>query len=205
MRAFCRFPFLAAAFVVPLLAQQTSLFEYDHSVPFQYQEQLIRRDGSIEVLSAHFQNPKGGNVPMLVVRPTGKGRFAGIVYQHGGGQSLVTYLSEAEVLARAGAISLLLDAPGPGNGSRKPESEQSAAEFRDSYAEIVICYRRAIDYLQTLNNVDPARIGFVGHSYGGIMGGALVTVEAASPKLRLDRRRGTIHPAYRRDADRLLE
>src|SRR3989442_372369 len=92
-------------------AQQPSLFEYDRSVAFQYQEELIRKDAAIEIAGASFQSPKGGKVNMLVVRPVGKGPFAGIVYQHGGVTTVLTYLAEAEVLARAGALSLILDAP----------------------------------------------------------------------------------------------
>lgn len=68
---------------------------------------------------------------MLVVRPVGKGPFAGIIYQHGGGQSMMTYLAEAEVLARAGAVSLILDAPGNAPGKFKPVPEMSGAEFRE--------------------------------------------------------------------------
>ena len=173
MRAFWMMAFTAAAF-----AQQPALFEYDRSVPFQYQEELLRRDGQIEVAGAGFQSPKGGKVNMIVVRPVGKGPFAGIVLQHGGGQSMMTYLAEAEVLARAGAVSLILDAPGSAPGKWKPEDQMTPAEFRDYYAEIVICYRRAIDYLQSLKIIDPARIAFVGHSYGGIMGGVLVGLDS---------------------------
>ena len=172
MRALWMMAFAAAA-----SAQPAALFEYDRTVPFQYQEEIIRRDSRVEIAGAGFQSPKGGKVNMIVVRPTGKGPFAGIVYQHGGGQSMTTYVAEAEVLARAGAVSLILDAPGTAPGKWKPEVQQTAADFRDYNAEITICYRRAIDYLQSLKNIDPERIGFVGHSYGGIMGGALVTVE----------------------------
>src|ERR1043165_4181090 len=95
-----------------VLGQQPGLFDYDRSVPFPYQEEIIHKDGRIEVAGAGFQSPKGGKVNMIVVRPVGKGPFAGVIFQHGGGQSMLTYLAEAEVLARAGAVSLILDAPG---------------------------------------------------------------------------------------------
>ena len=157
-------------------AQPSGLFDYDHSVPFRYQEEMIERDAGIDVAGAGFQSPKGGKVNMIVVRPRGKGPYAGIVWQHGGDQSMLTYLSEARVLARAGAVSLILDAPGAVSG-RKPANEMSGAELRDYNAEIVICERRAVDYLETLENVDPARIAFAGHSYGAITGGVLVGIE----------------------------
>src|ERR1051326_6809677 len=141
---------------VPLLsvAQQPALFDYDHTVPFQYQEEIIRKDALFEIAGAGFQSPRGGKVNMLVVRPVGKGPFAAIIYQHGGGQTMLTYLAEAEVLARAGALSLILDAPGSPPGKFRPIAEMTAAELRDYNAEIVICYRRAIDYLESLPAVD---------------------------------------------------
>jgi len=168
---------------VPLLsvAQQPALFDYDHTVPFQYQEEIIRKDARVEIAGAGFQSPRGGKVNMLVVRPVGKGPFAAIIYQHGGGQSMLTYLAEAETLARAGAVSLILDAPGNAPGKFKPIAERNAEEFRDYYTEVVVCYRRAIDYLESLKSVDRSRIGFVGHSFGGVMGGVLVGID---PRVR---------------------
>ena len=87
----------------PCRGQAPALFDYDHSVPYQYQEERISGDSQIEILGAGFQSPKGGRVRMFVVRPVGKGPYAGIIYQHGGGTSLFTYIGEAEVLARAPA------------------------------------------------------------------------------------------------------
>lgn len=162
--------------VAPALVQQPAPYEYDRTVPFQYQEQVFEKDGQMEAAGAGFQSPKGGKVNMIVVRPVGRGLFAGIVYQHGGGQSMATYLAEAEVLARAGAVSLILDAPGAGPGSPPPPAGKGAG-MRDYYIALTVCYRRAIDYLGTLPSVDPARIAFVGHSYGAISGSALIQVE----------------------------
>ena len=169
--------------LLPLIAvsqqhsRQPGLFDYDRSIPFEYQEDLIRKDAQVEIAGAGFQSPRGGKVNMLVVRPIGKGPLAGIVYQHGGGQSMMTYLVEAKVLARAGAMSLILEAPGAAPGKFKPMEQMGGAEMRDYNAEIVVCYRRAIDYLLSLKTIDPERIGFVGHSYGGIMGGVLAGID----------------------------
>jgi dienelactone hydrolase len=159
-----------------LLAQPANPYEYSRSVPFQYQEEIVRNDRGIEVAGAGFQSPKGGKVNMLVVRPTGPGPFAGIIYQHGGGQTMLSYLAEAEVLARAGAVSLILDAPGTGPGAPPPPAGKGVA-MREHFVELTVCYRRAIDYLESLKSVDRKRIAFVGHSYGSVAGAALVAHE----------------------------
>jgi len=158
-------------------AQHPALFDYDHAIPFGYEEEVFRKEAQFEAAGAGFASPRGGKVNLLVVRPVGKGPFAAVVYQHGGGQDMTTYLAEAEVMARAGAVSLILDAPGTAPGKFKPMGQMSAAELRDYDSEIVVCYRRALDYLESLKTVDGGRIGFVGHSYGGIMGGVLAGVD----------------------------
>jgi len=171
------FPCICVALpVAPAAAQHSPLADYDHTVPFQYQEEPVEKDNQIEVAGAGFQSPMGGKVNMLVVRPRGAGPYAAIVYQHGGGQSMPTYLAEAEVLARAGAVSLILDVPGSGPGKRTA-LEDKGAEMRASYAEMAVCFRRAVDYLQSLQIVDPSRMAFVGHSYGAIAGSVLVRTE----------------------------
>jgi pimeloyl-ACP methyl ester carboxylesterase len=166
------------ALALPMFGQPSrALVEYDSSVPLQYQEELFEKKPGIEIAGAGFQSPKGGKVNMIVVRPAGSGPYAGIIFQHGGGQSMATYVGEAEVLARMGALSLILDAPGAAPGKFKPVNEMTGSEMRDYDAEIVICARRAVDYLQLLKHIDPARIAFVGHSYGANTGAVLSATE----------------------------
>ena len=160
-----------------LSAQTPALFDYDHALPFDYQEEIGRKDPQFECAGAGLQVPRIGKLNMLVVRPVGKGPFPAIVYQHGGGQNMLTYLAEAEVMARAGAVSLILDAPPASPEPSKPLAEMSPAEIREENAGIVVCYRRTLDYLDSLKTIDAARIGFVGHSYGGILAGVLAGID----------------------------
>lgn len=161
-----------------LSAQAPALFHYDRTVPFQYQEQTSHKDSRVEIAGAGLAIPGRGKLNILVVRPaTGHGPFPAILYQHGGGQNMLTYLAEAQVMARAGAACLILDAPPASPLPSKPLEEDSAAEIRDENAGIVVCYRRTLDYLMSLQSIDPARIGLVGHSIGGIMAGILAGID----------------------------
>jgi len=171
--AYSLVPFLALAMTA---FAQSGLYDYDRTAPFDYREELIRRDARIEIAGASFRSPKGGRVNMIVVRPRGSGPYAGVIYQHGGGQTMMTYIADAEVMARAGAIALILDAPGSGPGAPQTPADKGDAA-REFYVELTVCYRRAIDYLESLKTVDAKRIAFVGHSYGGISGSALVAMD----------------------------
>ena len=50
-------------------------------------------------------------------------------------------------------------------------------EARDFRAETVIIERRVLDLLLQQPGVDPKRIAYIGHSYGGIAGGVLAGIE----------------------------
>jgi dienelactone hydrolase len=55
--------------------------------------------------------------------------------------------------------------------------EYTPTKDRDMYTQEIIDLRRAIDVLTSLQEVDPERIGFIGHSYGAHVGGLLSGVE----------------------------
>lgn len=84
-------------------------------------------------------------------------------------------------LARAGAVSISIDAPWARPEPWKTEDEGGHITHpevdRDIYVQTVVDLRRAVDILLSRNDVDPKRIGFVGHSYGATWGGVLAGVE----------------------------
>src|SRR5579864_3315228 len=86
-------------------------FDYDHTQPFDTTcKPLPRADA--EVRGCGFTGPRGGRVNFIQVSPKGlKPPFAGAIFQHGGGQSMTNYLSEALILAHVGVVSMLVDAP----------------------------------------------------------------------------------------------
>jgi len=82
--------------VIPLPAQQPKLFDYDRSAPFQYDQEVFGSDPRLVAAGASIAAPRGGKLHMLVVRPLVRGPFAGVVCQHGGGQSMLTDPAGAE-------------------------------------------------------------------------------------------------------------
>jgi dienelactone hydrolase len=88
------------------------------------------------------------------------------------------FLEEALVLARPGAVSLLIDAPMVRPGF-VPEKEGLRAQVQnaESSRQQVIDFRRAVDLLLARGNVDPARLAYVGHSYNAHTGGILAGIE----------------------------
>lgn len=103
----------------------------------------------------------GGAMPALYTRAPGEGRKPVVVYCNGldSCKELLFWSRLPEALARRGISTLCIDQPGTGETLRlqnipaTPESERWAS--------------KAVDWLETQGDVDPARIGMTGISLGG--------------------------------------
>ncbi len=169
----------------PLAAESFSQlmhhFDYDRQAPLDVRESGVQDSGEIKIHDISFASPQGGRVPAYLVVPPGHGRFAGILFGHWAKdgspvRNRKEFLDEAVALAHAGAVSLLIDAP-----FARPEfhpdpvplsSQEPLAEQQQ-----VIDLRRGIDLLMSRDDVDPARIAYVGHSFDAAVGGILTGVE----------------------------
>ena len=143
-------------------------FDYDQTSKVDIHEANVVATDDYIVHDISYESPKGGWIAAFLVTPLGDGPFAGIIFLHPGGGDRSYFLDEAKKLAKLGAVSLLLD----DNFSPKGE-----AADQDRIVRIIIDTRRAVDLLSTRSDVDPRRIGFVGHSYGANLGGVLAGVE----------------------------
>jgi dienelactone hydrolase len=83
--------------------------------------------------------------------------------------------SRALLVARKGAVVIGIDAAFARRDPRDPLSftARDAAE----QVQTIVDLRRAVDVLVARPDVDPARLGFIGGSYGAAMGGILAGVE----------------------------
>ncbi len=132
---------------------------------FGFQTELMETRARALIHGCSFVDAAGARVDCVLVEPRGtKGKAAGIVFQHGGGQSMMNYISEGIILAESGVVSLIIDPPG--RGRPNDMQQMNGSEMRDWMFEVAAAGSRAIDLLIDRGAVDPMRIGFVGHSYG---------------------------------------
>jgi poly(3-hydroxybutyrate) depolymerase len=99
---------------------------------------------------------------------------------HGGNGNRSSLLPGALIMAQTGAVCLLIDSPL--NGARAIPGERLSdfskpERMRDALIQTVIDLRRGVDVLVVRKDVDPKRIGYIGASFGGTVGGILAGVE----------------------------
>jgi cephalosporin-C deacetylase-like acetyl esterase len=152
---------------------QVALFKYDASADFALKEVGVEKRGRASVRDVTFAAVPDGQegVKAYLVVPEGKGPWAGVLWVHWLGEPATTnrtqYLDEAVGLASRGVVSLLVDAMWSAPDwyvKRVPEEDY------DRSIRQVITLRRAMDLLAAQPGVDKARLGFVGHDYGGMYG-----------------------------------
>ena len=154
------------------------MFDYDNKAPLDLKENKVEDKDGVKVHDITYVSPKGGRVTAYLVTPPGRGPFAGLVFMHWGFGYRSSFLAEALMLARTGAVSLLIDAPYNRPAPWRHDFDAAKPEVnRDVYIQMVQDLRRGVDLLTARPDVDTKRIGFVGLSLGAHMGGILSGVE----------------------------
>jgi dienelactone hydrolase len=161
-----------------------SLFRYDASAPLHARDSLLRTTPTgVRLFEVWYDSPRGGRVDGYLVVPAGAGPFAGIVFGHWGLGNRSEFIPEAIHYAERGAVSILINWP----WNRRPPDQRSEGtpdkpeQDRDVHAQAVVDLRRALDLLSKRADVDPARLGYVGHSYGAQFGAVMTANE---PRVR---------------------
>jgi dienelactone hydrolase len=158
-------------------------FDYDRTAPLDIQQGAAEDRGAVKVYDLTYASLKGGRVPAFLVVPERRGPFAAVLWGHWAmpgspTRNRMEFLEEAIVLARAGAVSLLPDAPFARPGYvEPPEQGPFSPESIALQVQQVIDLRRGLDLLLGRKDVDPRRIAYVGHSYNAGIGGMLSGVE----------------------------
>lgn len=158
-------------------AARRALFRYDERAPLEVKAGASEQRGDVTVRDITFSPAPGRELKAYLVVPKGNGPFAGILWAHWLGEDKSNrsqFLDEAVALAPKGVVSLLVDAMWSTPhwfGNRVPEND-----YENSVRQ-VIDFRRALDLLLSLPNVDKTRIGFVGHDFGAMYGMLMAGVD----------------------------
>lgn len=152
-------------------------FADDRSAPLDVQDVGTRTAGAVTVRDLTYRSVDGrhGRIPAFVVRPAGRGPFAGVLYFHWLGKprgDRTEFLDEAIDLAHEGVVSLLIQGYFPWK-----EPPTAGADDRRQIIDQVIDTRRAMDLLVSQPGVDPARLAYVGHDYGAMYGAIVAGLE----------------------------
>jgi cephalosporin-C deacetylase-like acetyl esterase len=177
---------LASLVALPAAAQQApaaaplSTFAYDARGRIDPRDSLERVIDGIEVRRLSFASPKGGRATGLLYVPTTPGRHPAMLVGHGAPGNCAGYatMTMGLAMARQGAVAICLDAP----FARRNETPLTITP-QDSVDQVqfMVDLRRSVDYLAARNDVDAARIGYIGNSFGGATGALFVGVE---PRIR---------------------
>jgi dienelactone hydrolase len=179
-------------------------FEYDQHAPLEVVVASTHNRDGVIVQDITYASPKGGKVPAYCIMPSGQGPFAGVIFVHWGEGDREEFVDEAVALARRGVVSLCIDSP-----HRRPEALRSPAYRpveapQEAEIQLITDVRRGVDVLIAYQNVDPTRIGYVGHSYGATFGGVLAAVEKRIKAFVLMAGYGSLTNSYRVTAHPLI-
>jgi cephalosporin-C deacetylase-like acetyl esterase len=160
-------------------AKLAGMFNYDSSKPLDIQESsVLERDGAT-LHDISFASAVQGRINAFLIVPKSQGPHAGILFGHWGLGTRSEFIPEALLYAKAGAVSLLIDYPWERTGTsrRKVDNIDKPEKDREAYVQAVIDAMRGIDLLAARKDVDPNRIGYVGHSYGAQWGAILSSID----------------------------
>ncbi|HEX6909248.1 MAG TPA: alpha/beta fold hydrolase [Longimicrobium sp.] len=152
-----------------------SLFAYDASAPLNLHAWVENTVDGVEVSAVSFDSPGGGQVTGLLFDPVDRtGPRPGIVLMHGAPGSARVMAGQGHGLAQHGAVVIAIDAP---FARRSGPWVRFSGEDRAEQIQLIKDLQRAVDVLRARPDVDPARIAYLGISYGGAMGSLFVGVE----------------------------
>jgi len=161
------------------MAAARRLLAYDAAAPLDIQVVSSSEQDGIIVQDLTFASPKGGRVPAFLVAPGGRGPHPGVVFGHWGFGNRTEFLAEAELLAEAGAVSVLVDYPWerPAPWRREAPIVADPEKSLEAYVQAIVDLRRAFDLLRARPDVDAQKIAYVGHSYGAQWGAVLAAID----------------------------
>jgi cephalosporin-C deacetylase-like acetyl esterase len=144
------------------------LYDYDRAAPLDLKlTQKASRNG-YTLYDVSYALPRKQRADGFLAVPQGRGRKPAVVWMHSSGA--LAWLGDAILLAQAGAVSLIVNAPAS-VAAGTPEGD------RDAMIAAVVALRRAADVLEARDDVDPHRIAVAGHSFGAMMSAVAASID----------------------------
>ena len=149
-------------------------FAYDASAPIGIIERGSGMDGTLTMRDVEFSGTKSGRARAYLITPPASGPHPGMVFVAGSNQRREDIRADALAVARRGwSPSSWSKRSSPRGGSRSGRNRTGREEAIDT----VIDTRPAIDLLVARADVDRARIGYYGFSYGAWLGAISAAVD----------------------------
>ncbi len=159
-------------------------YNYDHDFPLNDSVNLLSDSAGIELYSVEYTSTHNERVTGLLSIPRGKtGSIPVIILLHGlGDRKTVDYIEAGNtLLTQHGYAVLRIDVAN--HGDRKVYdydfdlTDGYKYWTRDIISQTVFDLRRAVDFLETRDDLDKDRIGFFGISLGGMIGTVFCSVD----------------------------
>jgi dienelactone hydrolase len=119
----------------------------------------------------------GAVVTGVLSVPAGAGPFPAVLYAPGVTCRAEMFEDDVAALQRERVAALVIDPPDGRDPFVEPISLEPKAAA-SAHVRYVTDLRRGLDVLQSLPTIDPGRIGYVGYSWGGYVGGYLAGLRA---------------------------
>jgi dienelactone hydrolase len=160
-------------------ATPAALTRYPSELPLDVREEKVEQRKGATVHDVTFAGlSPTDRIRAYVVKPPGRGPFAGVLYVHWLGEPETTnrtqFLDDAVALATQGAVSVLVDAMWSAPGWYATRTHET--DYERSVQQVQRL-RRALDLLVAQPGVDPKRLGFVGHDFGAMYGALMGAVD----------------------------
>jgi len=154
-------------------------FDYDVKAPLDVQAGAPTPREGAGVRELTYLRLAGGRTGATLVAPEAPGRHPGVLFVHwyeseATNSNRTQFLEEAVGLARAGAVSLLIDTMW--SDTKWFFTRDPADDLKNSIGQVKEL-RRALDLLTARPEVDPKHIVYVGHDFGAMYGALLGTAD----------------------------